>query len=643
MSARRFATWGLAGGIALLPILPSPPAQAADPVVFTVGIGNDVDSLNPFTGILAEAYEAYQLQYATLMQPSAADFTPAPGLAQSWAESPDGKTWTYTLRPGLLWSDGTPLTAADVAYTFNRILKGRYEQTNYGSYVRNITSVEAIDDRTVVMTVKTPSPIMERLAVYVLPEHVWSAVDGKAVKSFANEPAPGEVLVGSGPFLVAERKNGQYLRMVANDRYFLGRPKVDEVIFRIYNNPDAMAQALKKGEIDFAEGLTADVFSTLEGQENIKTYAGAYAGFNEIAFNTGAALADGTPIGDGNPHLQDLAVRRAISLAIDRQQLVDQVLDGYGTPGSTIIPPLYSTLHVDPGTQGHDPQRANQLLDQAGYPMGPDGIRVGPDGKPMSYRLFVRSDSASSVKVGEYVTSYLAAVGISAKVKPVDENALYEIIGRGEYDMFEWGWVVEPDPDYQLSTFTCGKRSYRDGDTIYADLSDSFYCNPAYDRLYEQQSGETDQAKRAEIVKQMQRILYDDAPYVVTYYYDNLEAYRSDRFTGFVGQPEGSGSLLFQYGTYSYAAITPVIAGSSAASSPASSTGPSLGAEGSVQSAGESNDASTGESNGASNGASTGGPAIGIGVLAGAAIAGILIVLLVVLLVRRRSSADGRE
>lgn len=621
---RRLIAGVAAIAIAAVPVAAVPQAQAADPVVFTVGMLSDVDSLNPFTGVLAESYEIFQLQYATLMQPSSADFTPAPGLAESWDESADGKTWTYTLRPDLVWSDGTPLTANDVAYTFNRILEGRYEQRNYGNYVRNITSVEATDDRTVVMTVSAPSPIMERLAVYILPEHVWSGVDAKAVKSFANEPE-GEPLVGSGPFLVAERRTGQFIRLVANDSYYAGRPKVDELVFRIYNNPDALGQALIKGEVDFATGLTADVFSTLEGQEGITTYAGDYSGFNELAFNMGAATADGKPIGDGNPHLQDQQVRLAISHAIDRQQMVDKILNGYGTPGSTIIPPLYTTLHIDPGTQTYDPALANQILDDAGYAMGPDGVRVGPDGVPMKYRLFVRTDSDSSVKSGEYFKSYLAAIGIEAEIKPVDENALFEIIGRGEFDMFEWGWVVEPDPDYQLSTFTCAKRSYEDGGEIYADLSDSFYCNEEYDQLYAAQSEETDQTARADIVKQMQQILYDAVPYVVTYYYDNLEAYRSDRFTGFVGQPEGSGSLLFQYGVYTYTNVAPV----SADSGGDTTASPSPGAS-------ESADASGGTAEPTSGGSNT-------GLIIGLAIAALVIVGLVVALVRMRSKSQAGD
>ena len=626
---RRLIAGVAAATIVAVPAAAVPQAQAADPVVFTVGMLADVDSLNPFTGILAESYEIFQLQYSTLLSSSSVDFTPDSGLAESWEASADGKTWTYTLRPDLLWSDGVPLTANDVVYTFERILEGRYEQRNYGNYVRNITSVAAPDERTVVMTTREPSPIMERLAVYILPEHVWTNIDGKAVKSFANEPEAGETLVGSGPFLVVERRTGQFIRMVANDNYYKGRPNVDELVFRVYNNPDALGQALIKGEIDFASGLTADVFSTLEGQEGITTYAGAYSGFNELAFNLGAALVDGTPIGDGNPHMQDQQVRLAISHAIDRQQMVDRILDGYGTPGSTIIPPLYSTLHIDPGTQGYDPALSNQILDDAGYAMGPDGVRVGPDGVPMRYRLFVRSDSDTSVKSGEFFKSYLAAIGIEAEIKPVDENALFEIIGRGEFDMFEWGWVVEPDPDYQLSTFTCDKRSYEDGGEVYADLSDSFFCDEAYDALYAEQSVTTDQAARAEIVKQMQQILYDDVAYVVTYYYDNLEAFRSDRFTGFVGQPEGSGSYTFQYGTYTYENVTPISDESGGDSS--ESAAPSPGASESADSGGSAAEETSG-------GSST-------GLIIGLAVAALVIIGLVIALVRMRSksSEDSKE
>src|SRR5262249_30449228 len=151
-----------------------------------------------------------------------------------------------------------------------------------------------------------------------------------------------------------------------------------------------------------------------------------------------------------------------------------------------------------------------------------------------------------------FIQGWLKQAGFDVALRLVSEDNLTEIIGQGEYDLFEWGWVVEPDPDYQLSTFLCASRSTKDGKTITAGPSDSFYCNPAYDQLYDQQSVTTDPTARTAIVKQMQQLLYDDAPYVVTFYYDNLEAYRSDRFTNVKPQPDPKGSLIFQYGTYTY-------------------------------------------------------------------------------------------
>jgi peptide/nickel transport system substrate-binding protein len=527
---------------------PSGTATTAEPLTFTVGMLNDVDSLNPFTGIVAEAYEVWGTMYDTLLHTSEKDFSPTPGLASSWTTSTDGKTWTYTIRSGVTWSDGQPLTAKDVAYTFNRILKGSYEQTNYGSYTGNLVSVTAPDATTVVMTTKVPTPIMTRLAVPILPEHIWSKVAAKDVKSYANETA----VVGSGPFQLIERKPGQFIRLKANKGYWGGGPKIDELVFRVFANADALGQALKSGEVDIADQLDADVWQSLKDTPGVVAYAAKYYGFDEIAFNNGAALEDGTPIGDGHPALKDKRVRVALSYAVDRQAVVDRVLNGNGTPGSTIIPPIYADLHLDPATPyTFDPAKANQLLDDAGYAKGTDGIRTMPDGsKPLKLRLFARQESQSSQQGAKFVQGWFKDVGVAVDVKVVAADNLTEIIGRGEFDLFEWGWVVEPDPDYQLSTFTCANRSYKEGGEVFANLSDSFYCNKAYDALYAKQAAQIDPAQRAETVKAMQQLVHDDAPYIMLYDYDDTQAYR-DEWTGFVAQPEG-GALIFQYGTYSY-------------------------------------------------------------------------------------------
>ena len=586
MSTRRRGTarWAAALAAAVAVLLPALPAAAdsASPAAaasataattFTVGVTQDVDSVNPFTGIAAASYEAYQMMYPTLTEYSAADFAVAPGLAESWEESADKTYWTYKIRPNLKWSDGQPLTARDAAYTFNRVINGDYEKTNFGSYVSVITKAEAKDDTTLVLYVKQPSPIMLHLSVYILPEHVWKEIDGKEVRSYANEPVDGQPVVSGGPFILTERRKGQFLRFAANPNFYAGKPKVDEVVFRVYKNTDAIAQALRKGEIDFANDLNANVYNSLTGAPGITQVPSIYSGFNQIAFNMGAALVDGKPIGNGSKLVQDPQVRLAIAQATDRKTLVEKVYGGFGSEGSTVIPPMYADLHLQPADPvTFDLEKARATLDAAGYTPGPDGVRVSKDGTRMTLRLYGRQDSTNSQKVVEYVKDWLGQIGIEVKLKLVSEDALVELVGNGDYDMFEWGWVVEPDPDYQLSTFTCGQRSTDDGGTIYAGLSDSFYCDPEYDKLYQQQKLETDRAKRAEIVKQMQQMLYDANPYVVFAYYDNPSAYRSDRWTNFVPQPSPNGVLLFQYGTWSYQSIEPVSADNGGSSTSSSSS-----------------------------------------------------------------------
>ena len=586
---------------------PSAAPIAAESQAFTVGITDDVDSMNPFTGIVSTAYEMYQLMYPTLTENSADDFSPGPGLAESWEESADKKTWTYKIRPGLTWSDGAPLTARDAAYSFNRVMNGDYEQTNYISYVANITKAEATDDTTLVLTVDKPSPIMENLAVYILPEHIWKDIDGKEVRSFENEPTEGQPIVGAGPYVLIDREKGQFIRFKANPDYYGGPPAVDELTFRVYKNGDAVAQALRKGEIDFADELQANVFDAIKDEPGVTAVNAAYYGFNEIGMNVGAALADGTPIGDGNPALKDKKVRQAINHAIDRQTLVDKVAV-YGTPGSTIIPPLYDALHLQPTTLfDYDPVKAGQLLDEAGYPVGADGKRVGPDGKPLTLRLLGRQESQTSQQTVQFVEGWLEEIGITVDTTIVTEDTLIELNGEGRFDLFEWGWVVEPDPDYQLSTFTCAQRSSKeDGQstpgcrTRTSATRSTTTCTPSRPWRPTRPS-----ALRSS--RRCSRSSTTRRPTPITYYYDLLQAYRSDRFTNFVQQPKDSGPLLFQFGTWSYESITPAGAAQQARLPPFSGTGmnPALLA--------------------------------GLGALVAAAIAA------VVLVVRRRSSDEDTE
>ena len=402
---------GLAGaGLSGTASAADDPGASSTRSVFTVGMTQDIDSANPFTGIVAVAYEMFQMEYPTLTEYSASDFSIVPGLAESWSEAADKKSWTYKIRAGLTWSDGQPLTAADAAYSFNRVINGQYERTNYGSYVGNITKAVATDATTLVLSVEKPSPIMEKLLV----------------KSYKNEGTLASPTVGAGPYVMIERRVGQFIRMQANPNFWRGKPAVDEIVFKIYKNQDALGQALKKGEIDFADSLESNVFKSLQNIPGITTVSSTYSGFNELSFNTGAALDDGTPIGDGNPLLKDKALRQALGWAIDRDALVAKVLGGSGSPASTIVPTMYAALHLDPANPvTYDPTKAKSLLDAAGYAVGSDGIRADAKGNRLSFRLLARSDSSggASTKAAAFIKGYFAAVGVEVTTKVISSDA----------------------------------------------------------------------------------------------------------------------------------------------------------------------------------------------------------------------------
>ncbi|RYI98947.1 MAG: hypothetical protein EON52_27030, partial [Actinomycetales bacterium] len=194
---------------------------------------------------------------------------------------------------------------------------------------------------------------------------------------------------------------------------------------------------------------------------------------------------------------------------------------------------------------------AGQLLDEAGYTMGDDGLRTMPDGSPIgTLRLFARSDSAGDISLNtmDFFKEWLGDLGIEAEVSAMQSNKLTEVILEGNFDAFQWGWYVEPDPTSMLSYMTCGQLG---------SWSDSWYCNDEYDALFDAQQVELDLDERVEMVEQMQQMLYQDSPYLVTAYNTIGEAFRSDRFACLVQQPNPGGIWLFQYGVYNYKNMQP--------------------------------------------------------------------------------------
>jgi peptide/nickel transport system substrate-binding protein len=553
---RVVAALALLAAALLVPLTVSQPASGADTkTTFSVALTSDLDSFNPFLGVEANSYEMWALMYDYLVNYSMEDMSPAPGLAEKWDTSSDGKTWTFHMRDGVKWSDGQDLTADDVAFTYNRVLTGEIEGTNWSSYLTNVSKVTAPDPQTVQLTLSQPNAVLPLLPIPIVPEHVWKGITEKQMKSFANEPKPGEPVVGSGPFrLISGTAGGSTIEFEKNPDYWNGTPHVDRVVYRVYNSKDPAVQALIKGEVDFVEDINPLQVKALQGKTGITAHNGISPLFEEIGFNTGAVdTKTNKPIGDGNPALRDPKFRHALGYAVDLDRIVKSAYQGAAEAATTVVPSAYSGWHWEPTGEDKvtfDLAKAGQLLDAAGYKKGSDGKRTMPDGKPIgTLRLFARSDQKPSVDTMNFFQEWLADIGIDAKVTPMNTNRLGEVILDGNYDAFQWDWYVEPDPDGILADFTCDQLG---------GLSDSWYCTKAYDALYKQQNGEMDHAKRVEIVKRMQQILYEDSPYIVTAYTTTGEAVRSDRFACFQPQPDPGGVWLVQYGAHNYSALRPV-------------------------------------------------------------------------------------
>jgi peptide/nickel transport system substrate-binding protein len=521
---------------------------------FTVAFTGEVDNLNPFLGVEANSYEMWALTYDYLTNYSMKDMSPRPGLATSWDTSADGRTWTFHMRDGVKWSDGKPLTAADVAFTYNRVLHGEVEAVNWSTYLNSVTSVTAPDPHTVVLKLSKPNAVLPLLPIPIVPEHVWKTVSEKEMKSYKAQPVNGKPVVGSGPYrLVSGTAGGSTYRFERNPHYWGGTPHVDEVNFRIFKSDDPAVQALIKGEVDYVNDITPLQVKALQGRKGITAHNGISPLFEEIGFNTGAVdTKTGKPIGDGNPAVRDPRFRHALGYALDLNRIVRSAFQGAGEPGSTIVPTAYPNYHWEP-PKGQaftfDLAKAGRLLDQAGYKKAADGLRTMPDGSPLgTLRLYARSTVKASIDTMDFFKEWLGDLGIKSTVTAMDTSKLSDVILSGDYDAFQWDWFVEPDPDSILSDMTCDQRG---------GSSDSWYCNKTYDALYKAQNGEMDHAKRVADVKRMQQILFKDSPYLVTAYTTTGEALRSDRFACFQPQPDPGGVWLVQYGSRNYVSMRP--------------------------------------------------------------------------------------
>jgi peptide/nickel transport system substrate-binding protein len=546
---RLLAVAGIGAVLALaVPLTSATSASSAedDPNVLRVGVPNDLTTANPLSLRSGSDWNVATIQYDMMLQFGNEDLSPQPGLAEGCEPNNDMTEWTCTFQEGVLWSDGEPFTARDVAFTYELIIN--QEISTYSQYFTEGTTFETPDDTTLVWKSKTPtSQPLTPPWIYIIPEHVWSQyadLDKAELRAVENVPS-----VTTGPFTLTEIDRGQNWTLTKNPNYWGDEPNFDEIRFQLFTNQDAMAQALKSGDIDVATYVESAFLPSLESDPNITVQRNSSDWWLNLAFNFGGQSPDSDPL----PALQDKALRTAIAMAIDKQGIIDKAYDGAGAPGTSFIHEIPEQWHYDVPEEDqipYDPEAANAMLDDAGYTVGDDGVRIDPaTGDRLALRMPISQETAGALPAGQLIVGYLDQIGVEVEILPVNEGKMYSYWKTGDWDAYIWYWTGEPDPNYQLTTLMsdqCG------------ELSDGCWKNADYDALVKAQETIIDPDERQAVVHEALALSYAEVPSIALAYPNNIEAYRNDQVANFTPVPGDNGYLIPNYNNIGMVTVEPV-------------------------------------------------------------------------------------
>lgn len=522
----RYAFFGAMTVLALVISSCTALAGQFEPSILRIGWTGSPDTLNPGAAEFTEADTIFGLVYDTMYQMQM-DGTFKLILAENVTVSEDGLIYTYKIRDGVKFHDGEPLTAQDVVFSY-LLYKNTQGYPWMGAYTYYFENIEATENNEVVITLSNAIPNIDaQLAfLYVLPRHIWKSQDALEFDNLQT--------IGSGPFKMVEYRQDQIVHLAANRDYFGGSPKVDEVIFQRLENEGALVQAITAGDVDMITKMPGTAVASLQQDPNIQVVTGGplSPGVTDIIINqvSSRRCPPDNGLCTGHPALLDRNVRLALAHATDKRRIIDVVKLGMGTPGTTLIPEgmgfwYNSSLH----DYEYDINKANQILEEAGYKdTDGDGVREMPDrSQPLTFRLNWPSDSADAELMAELLGEMWRKIGVTLQAQAMDADTLTAVCCPAfDFDLIIWYWTSDPDPNLLLSVMTT--------DEISTGVNESGYSNREYDELFGQQAMELDHNRRNTVVWRMQRIVHEDVVYIIPYYTQNVQAYRKDRFTGWV-------------------------------------------------------------------------------------------------------------
>ncbi|MCT2546175.1 ABC transporter substrate-binding protein [Streptomyces atratus] len=472
-------------------------------------------NFNPFAPGQVVAPMTTQAIYEAMLVYNPANGKATPWLATSWETSKDGRTVTFTLRHGVRWSDGKPLTAADVAYTFGlrKKLLGGYE------YLRAVKAEGT--DKVVFSLTKPYSPGLFELGKQIIvPEHIWAKVKDPAKDT---NPDP----VGSGPYTQVANFQSQSYELRKNPEYWQPKKqRIDGIRVLGFSGNDSANLAFVNGEADWTQSFIPEVD---------KSFVAKDPEHNKYWYPKTGSMVDWTMNTTRAP-FDDVKVRKALSLAVDRESVTEVGMNGYTRPADcTGLSGGYDkwrdkALAASCTWTRHDAAAAAKALDDAGYKKGSDGKRKLKNGKPFTFDISVGSASSDWLSVANIIKQNLAGIGVTANVKSPDWAAVVSDYETGDYDT-GIVWSDNGATPFQFYRTTMGTDSVEPAGTKTVSNYHRFGDKKA-DALLDRFAAATDEAGQRGAIDGLQKLFAEEAPVVPLFPGPEWGAYTDTRFTG---------------------------------------------------------------------------------------------------------------
>jgi peptide/nickel transport system substrate-binding protein len=508
---------------------PAAPPQAAQQVVaggqLIYGSLQEPNTLNPLLSDLLATAEVGSLIFSGLVQTNdkgewVADLANEVPTRQNGGVSADGLTVIYRLRPGVTWHDGTPFTSADVKFTWEFIMNRRAAVVSREGY-EQISAVETPDANTVVVRYRQYYAPFLTLFGTILPKHRLES------EADVNKAAFNRAPVGTGPFKVREWRIAEAIFLDANAAYFKGRPNLDSIVYKFMPDTGIMLTQLKTGEVDIVSNVG------ISQVEQVKAIGGVRA------VVTPNMIWEHLDLNLDNTLFQDVRVRQAIALGLDRQAIIANILKGVASPAIGDQSPLSWAYNPALKAPARDLGAARELLAQAGWKPGPDGVMVR-EGRRLAFNLAIPAGNKTREAVAQAIAQQLKELGVSVTVRPVEAKVFFsDVLKARRFESALYAWVAGLDPD---NTSLWHSKNVPGAANGYQGQNYPGWRSREVDALLEVGERAVDIEGRRQAYFRIQELLVQEVPVIPLYFRSNIDAVR-DVVANYRPNPTQAGNL----------------------------------------------------------------------------------------------------